>query len=165
MGDAMKIRDVQKTDVRAIKSLAQELAAFHAEKSLLQNDVLNNVLTHYKKLGLVFKVAEHNGKIVGYVLAGWEAGLTRNKLKLHVSNIVVSKRARRQGVGRALLAAMARVTLKYQGNLLSLDVRCDNKDSQAFYKSCGFTLRRRHSKNLMRLQIEGDALKELVRQI
>lgn len=90
-----------------------------------QYEMLENPVARYV-------VAERNGQLLGFAGAHiiFEEG--------HITNVVVSQAARRQGIGRALMEAL----MQYAANLgvayLTLEVRAGNSKAISLYTSLGF---------------------------
>jgi ribosomal-protein-alanine N-acetyltransferase len=76
----------------------------------------------------VFAVARPDGFALGRVIAGETELLT----------IAVDPSQRRQGAGRALMAAFETEALSRKGEAVFLEVAADNTAAIALYTSCGF---------------------------
>ncbi len=79
-------------------------------------------------------LAEHDGTALGYVFCqpAYDSGFALRGL--YVADLFVRPSARRQGVGRALLAAAARLARVSGGGYLWLTTLPWNTDAQAFYR-------------------------------
>lgn len=74
-------------------------------------------------------VAEVDGEVVGFSV--WQAAAEG---EVELLNLAVAEKARRQGVGRALVEAMT-------GKRIWLEVRVSNERAIRFYESLGFVRR------------------------
>jgi len=77
-------------------------------------------------------VAERDGCILGYVMA-WQV-----VDQLHILNLAVSPRQRRNGVGTRLLQACLEAAAARGLRTATLEVRPSNAAAQAFYRHHGF---------------------------
>lgn len=93
-------------------------AAFRYE--LLQNRVARCV------------VMRTDGEVVGY-LCLWEIGH-----EIHITNLAVHPRFRRQGIARALLGATLEEARRTGVEQAFLEVRPTNSEARALYESLGF---------------------------
>jgi ribosomal protein S18 acetylase RimI-like enzyme len=88
-------------------------------------------------------VAESNGEIVGYVYGATmhrpENDFKKTEKYMYIQQIGVRKDARRQGVGRALIAFIESRALASAVTGLQLDYWAFNTRAQSFFESCGFS--------------------------
>lgn len=80
----------------------------------------------------VFLVAERSGEVLGYV------GLMYVLDEGYISNVAVSPECRRQGVGEALIAALARRAARLGLAFLTLEVRASNAPAICLYEKMNF---------------------------
>jgi [ribosomal protein S18]-alanine N-acetyltransferase len=80
----------------------------------------------------VYRVAWHGRRAVGF------AGLMLVDDEAHVNNIAVDPEDLGRGIGRALLADLARRALDRGAHHLTLEVRSDNRPALALYARFGF---------------------------
>lgn len=80
----------------------------------------------------VFLVAVDAGAVRGYI------GMHHLGDEGFIANVAVAPDARRQGVGKALLAAAAAYGRQHALYRLTLEVRASNAAAIALYESCGF---------------------------
>lgn len=110
---------------RHLAALAEiEKACFHAPWS-------ENMLREELGKG-IFLVAERDGQAVGY--AGCQTVLDEG----YITNVAVSPGARRQGVGRVLIAALAAQARAQGLAFVTLEVRASNAPAIALYEGAGF---------------------------
>lgn len=96
-------------------------------------------------------VAEREGEILGYLLYHQGYEMDEATRILHIIDLYVRKRCRRQGVGRVLMGEAARICRQLGGSQLFWSVYVPNKLACAFYESLGA----RYTKDLkfMRLDV------------
>lgn len=80
----------------------------------------------------MFLVAEEDGKILGYM------GIMMVLDEGEITNVSVSKYARRRGIGRALVGEMIRQMKRRGIVILHLEVRKSNDPAIELYRSFGF---------------------------
>jgi ribosomal-protein-alanine N-acetyltransferase len=124
----MELYSIRRMSIKDAQAVAQlEAASFTRPWTLadFQYEMLKNPVARYV-------VAERDGQLLGFAGAHiiFEEG--------HVTNVVVSTAARRQGIGRALMEAL----IQYAANLgvayLTLEVRAGNETAISLYRSLGF---------------------------
>ena len=110
---------------RHLDTLAEiEKACFHAPWSA---DMLR------EELGKgIFLVAEQDGAAVGYV--GCQTVLDEG----YITNVAVSPACRRQGIGHALVGALASHARGQGLSFVTLEVRASNAPGLALYEGAGF---------------------------
>lgn len=81
----------------------------------------------------LFLVCENDsGAVCGYV--GMQTVLDEG----YIGNVAVAPNARKQGVGRALIAALLSRAREARLSFLTLEVRKSNAAARALYSGCGF---------------------------
>lgn len=110
---------------RHLDTLAEiEKACFHAPWSA---DMLR------EELGKgIFLVAEQDGAVAGYV--GCQTVLDEG----YITNVAVSPDCRRQGIGRALVGALASHARGQGLSFVTLEVRASNAPAITLYEGAGF---------------------------
>jgi GNAT superfamily N-acetyltransferase len=86
--------------------------------------------------GVLHWVAEEDGAVVGHLLCYVERRRSGDELQLLLYEIGVRASRRRQGIGRALLAAMRGWMTEH--GVLETWVLADNPEAERFYAACGF---------------------------
>jgi ribosomal-protein-alanine N-acetyltransferase len=56
----------------------------------------------------------------------------------HITNIAVSEKHRRQGIGELLLLSLIDLAIKLEASLVTLEVRASNTSAQSLYAKYGF---------------------------
>lgn len=123
----MKIRRATRDDLQAIQDIDQlcPAAAHWREADYVQ--ALENVAVRR-----VVLVAEHNGQVVGFVIARmvdreWE-----------LENVAVNPGNQRKGIGQALLRILTDVAANSGAEAIYLEVRESNSGARILYEHCGF---------------------------
>ena len=147
MSPPINIRPAKIGDRDALLPLFQELNRHHAA---LQPGYFREVGGLPPALQLLEQgdeaqgllVAEREGELVGYLVARVhdtpEDPLLVRRRRAHVEDMMVAATARRQGVGRALVEAAARLSRERGAKCVLLTVWQGNEGAEAFYRSIGF---------------------------
>jgi ribosomal protein S18 acetylase RimI-like enzyme len=85
-------------------------------------------------------VAVLSGEVVGYVKVRPPTPLPSNAHVQQIQGLAVAPRARRRGVGAALLAAAEEEARRRGARKLSLRVLATNRGGRRLYDACGFTV-------------------------
>lgn len=97
-----------------------------------QNDPRKDIARKMRVTPELFLVAERGGKVIGSCMAGYEGH------RGWINYLAVSPNVQRQGVARQLMS-QAEDLLRARGcPKINLQVRTDNTEVIAFYKSIGF---------------------------
>ncbi len=80
-----------------------------------------------------FLVAEHNGRVVGYVM-----GYLRPDLEGHIMSIAVDPSYRGNGIGSALLTEVIERLINKGARYIGLEVRVSNEKAIKLYERFGF---------------------------
>jgi ribosomal protein S18 acetylase RimI-like enzyme len=129
-----QIRLAQLSDAQEIAILSKELGypATTAEIS----DRLELLLPNPMHLVLVAEATDNSS------LLGWLASERRITLesgvRFEIVGLVVSERARRQGIGRALLEASERWVVGHSGSNVNVRSNILRPESHGFYESLGY---------------------------
>ena len=140
MSGLTKIRPAQPHDVDAIAALLTALNRAEGQDAIATPHAIAQALfADNREVKVEALVAQHEGAIVGTLLyyAGYDTFSA--SLGFHLADMVVAHRHRRQGVGRALVRALGRITLAQGKAWISLTVLKQNAAAQAFYRSLGMT--------------------------
>lgn len=82
-------------------------------------------------------LAELGGRPLGYAISYPGYDVQSGTRGRHIADLYVAPEARGQGVGRALLAMVARVAKAHGGHWLALQMKQGNTDAEAFYRRLG----------------------------
>ena len=80
----------------------------------------------------LFLVAEEDGEILGYL------GILISFDESEITNVCVAEKARRRGIGRALMEELFRRMQERKVRVIHLDVRIGNTPARNLYESLGF---------------------------
>jgi ribosomal protein S18 acetylase RimI-like enzyme len=104
-------------------------------------------------------IAELGGRPIGYALF-YPAYATEHAARgLYLQDLYVAPEARRQGAGRALMAAVARACAADGGCYLFWNARPENRAGLAFYRAIGA-----RQEPTVTLSLQPDALGQLARE-
>ena len=125
------------SDRGALRRLIAATRVFTSEERAIALEVLDARLQLGPKSGYAFFFAERDSELVGYCSYG-RAPLAKRSYDLYW--IVVSPPARRQGVGRALLALAERAVARRGGGNLYIDTssRRPYDRTRRFYARAGY---------------------------
>ena len=152
----MTIRPARVEDAGAIAAMANELNLFEGRPG----DVYSGELVEAQVFGAAplfsVLVAEVDGELVGYAFFhdSYNPEVAGPEVWLH--DVFVREHARSRGVGRRLMAAVARATLARGATTLSWGVLSSNRRARAFYAGLGAK-----DEDIRILELDGKALESL----
>lgn len=134
----MHIRPATKADVPLILSLIHELAAYErepdaveaTEADLLRDGFGPNPIIHCL-------IAEADGRPAGFALYFFNYSTWRGRPGIHLEDLFVRPEFRGRGIGKALLAAVAKAAVERRCGRLQWDVLEWNQPAIDFYQSIG----------------------------
>jgi GNAT superfamily N-acetyltransferase len=88
--------------------------------------------------GVVIVAVAEQARVVGFASGARHATIHADGEVAYVTALVTDAKARRQGVGRALLAALEQWALMHGCSRLSVTSAEHRADAHAFYPRCGF---------------------------
>ncbi len=150
------IRPAVRADAGAIAEMANELNLLEGKPG----DVYSEALVTDQAFGAAplfsVLVAEVGGALVGYAffVDSYNPEIARPEVWLH--DLFVREHARSLGVGRRLMAAVARVTLARGATALGWGVLSSNHRARAFYAGIGA-----RDEDVRILELDGEALTRL----
>jgi GNAT superfamily N-acetyltransferase len=131
------VRALRPQDAAAVVDMARDLAAAvgDPEPNLTPADLIRDAAGPQRWFDCM--VAEVAGRLVAYVLVckGFEAHTARKRLWL--GDFYVRPEARRSGVGRALMSAVARHALALGCDAVYWELWRMNSAGEAFYRNLG----------------------------
>jgi len=84
-------------------------------------------------------IAELNGQVCGMIGTLTHTGHEHNDVSGKITALIVSKKQRRSGIGRALIAAAEKDFVNHGVTRLSLTTRFSREEAHQFYESLGYT--------------------------
>lgn len=156
--DEIRIRAARQSDASSIVGFVRKLAAFEREPAdsvkLTEADVLRDGFGSNPRFEVL--IAEQDGTPVGFALFFPNYSTWEGRPGLYLEDIFVEESARRHGVGRKLIAAMARIARERKFVRIDLSV-LDWNPARGFYRTLGFT----HMKTWQPFRLTGPALDAL----
>jgi ribosomal protein S18 acetylase RimI-like enzyme len=137
----LTIRPARATDAHAIRQLAREFADYlrqlgdPTDFKLTAEAYLRDGFG--KKPAFAGLVTEDQGKVIGYLLYHFGYDSDKAARTFHVADLYVDAAARKQGVGRALMSAAARVARDAGAEELIWSVYPPNAPAINFYEKLG----------------------------
>lgn len=130
---ALTIRDAELGDATALAALMCELGykTVPAEMETRLRRIVGN--PSYKTF-----VAEYDERVCGTIGTFSYASYEHNDFSGRIVALVVSEKARRHGVGRALIAAAEREFARQGIVRVALDTRLTREEAHKFYESLGY---------------------------
>lgn len=126
----MKLRQLTSIDLPAVVSLEREIFKKEAWSVGQFKEELSGVpLTRY------YVIAENDeNELIGY--GGIAQGAPNFEADIHT--LVVSEKARRKGVARALMAELENWAIQRNANEIFLEMRTSNVEAKPLYESLGY---------------------------
>ncbi len=137
----LKIRSAQENDVDAIFGLIVGLAAYEklTDSVTGNSDLLRSHLFEARPYAESI-VAELDGQIVGFGLFFYNYSTFLTQPELHLEDVFVLPEYRRQGIGKALMIAVAKIAFERGCGRLEWSVLDWNQPAIDFYQSLGATI-------------------------
>lgn len=126
---------MQKLDVQirwSIRRDMPEILAIESECFGYDMWTEDDFIQCLKQRNCIGMVAEHNERIVGYMVYELLKG------SLHILNFAVHPNYRRRGIGSQLVEKLVAKLSQQRRTSLFLEVRETNLDAQLFFSRCGF---------------------------
>lgn len=121
----IKFRAMTLADIAAVGAIEQEAFTSPWSEAAFYNELTNNQFAYYT-------VVECEGDVIGY------GGMWAIVEEAHVTNIAISSRYRRKGIGTRLLHSMQETALLLGMKNMTLEVRISNLAAQSIYEKLGF---------------------------
>jgi GNAT superfamily N-acetyltransferase len=158
--DAVRIRAAVAGDVPLILELIRELALYEREADAVlatEADLLRDGFSaeHPKRFDCL--IAECAGESAGFALYFHNYSTWTGRAGLHLEDLFVRPALRKRGIGRALIAAVARIALDEKCPRLQWDVLEWNTSAVGFYESLGAVMLTEWET----MRVTGDALQRL----
>lgn len=136
---SLHIRAGVAADTAALTELLAELNRLEGYDRSASPEEMADILFHEAsgRVHMRAMVAEHQGELVGLVLYYWGYDTVSASHGYHLADIVVTKKRRSKGVGRALYTALATQCLREGAQWISLTVLKKNAAAKKFYHAMG----------------------------
>jgi GNAT superfamily N-acetyltransferase len=134
----LSIRSATAADAAALNVLIHELAEFEHllhETSVTEEDILRDAFGEKPKFRAV--IAEWDGQPAGYAIFFEFYSTFQGRVGLFLDDIFVRPQLRKQGIGKELLAHVARIALAEKYFCMRWEVLDWNKPAIDFYQSLG----------------------------
>lgn len=150
----MLIRPASHADAAQVNALRRQVNDLHALgkpeifRYGFSEALQNHLFTFLDEADKTVLVAENADGIVGFACLHFvdrpETPYSHARHYLHVDEFGVDEKHRRQGIGRALFAAIRSLGMERGYDRIELDVWSFNEDALRFYESIGFRTYRRY---------------------
>jgi ribosomal protein S18 acetylase RimI-like enzyme len=133
------VRAAQITDAEEITGLANELAVAVGDTGAEFDAVRDRLgeLLEERRAG-VFVAEDGGGRVVGVVSYWIKPDLAHGDAVVEIPMLAVAESARREGIGKALLARVQDEGARKGANLIELVATSQNVVAREFYRSLGF---------------------------
>jgi GNAT superfamily N-acetyltransferase len=136
----IRIRPAEPADVSAIHAMVCELAIFEREPlanlEAREEDYLRDCFGPARRCEVL--IGEVEGQVQGFVMFFHNYSTWVGRAGIHVEDLFVREAARGRGLGRQLLAAVARIAVERDCRRLDLAV-LDWNPARKLYEHWGFT--------------------------
>ena len=133
----VSVRDATPADVAAVRALTAEWDETDPGPAPAQRREIEAADIASPGGACVTLVAEEGGAVVGFLLHATAYDLWSRTRGANLLEVYVARAVRRRGVGRALLAELARRTLAGGGRWISWTMARTNASGHAFYDALG----------------------------
>ena len=133
------IRDAEQADAPRIQTLLEALGADLGKPGYITGDVADLERHGFGEVPRFSAlIAERDDEDIGLLLGFFEYSSWRGRPGFYVQDLFVAESARGSGVGRALLARVARRAAAEGCSYLRLSADAANREAQEFYRNAGF---------------------------
>lgn len=153
----VSVRPATAADAPTIRAFAVALATFEREPDAVTatvEDLVRDGFGLQPQFGAL--IAEVDGAAAGFALYTWNYSMWEGRRGIFVEDIWVEEAARRHGVGRALMAALARECCARGWGRIDLNV-LDWNPARDFYERLGLA----HISDWLPYRVRGAALARL----
>jgi GNAT superfamily N-acetyltransferase len=156
------VRAATLSDIPTVLSLLRELAAYEGKLDCVRID--QSLLTEYafsERRCIEVLLGLLDGTAVGYAIFFPHFGSFRGRPWLYLEDLYVQARARGAGVGRAMMAHLAKLTIERSWAGMSWSVLDWNESAFTFYRGLGATNANGH----VSMDLTGEALVRLAEEV
>lgn len=129
-----RVRTASETDAEAVSRLSGELG-YPASVA----EISSRLAALLEDPRQALFVADDGSEVLGWIHVGENAALTHDP-QAEILGLVVSRRRRRGGIGKALLAQAERWAGRHGYRRVRLRSRIAREDAHAFYRACGYEI-------------------------
>lgn len=151
------IRPFRRKDAPQIAQMMRKLAAFHNDTAQARpKDFIKHCLGS-RKIAHAW-LAWHNNQATGFLIAYDRMNFVSGHKTRVIDLLFVEESCRKQGIGKALLAAAAQSALRQDGETLLITAQPGNDAANGFYRKIGLNP---DTKTSTRFRCEKDGIKKL----
>lgn len=157
----LQLRPATRDDVPEILKLIRELATYERDPDAAvatERDLLRDGFGETPRFHVV--MAELDGAVAGMAFYFFNYSTWDGRVGVYLEDIFVRPRFRGEGIGRALMREMARVTLREGGTRLVLQVLDWNEPAIGFYQRMGAGL----MGEWLTMRVSGEALERMAEE-
>lgn len=158
MGRMIHVRPAAPADAPLILALIRELAAYEREPDAVvatEADILRDGFGERPRFQVL--IAEHDGEAAGFAFYFFTYSTWRGRPCLYLEDLFVRPSLRRNGLGLALLRALAAIAVREGCDRFVWQVLDWNAPAIAFYESLGA----RALREWVTMRVEGEAIARL----
>ena len=158
MGRMIHVRPAVPADAQLILALIRELAAYEREPDAVvatEADILRDGFEERPRFQVL--IAEHGGEAAGFAFYFFTYSTWRGRPCLYLEDLFVRPSLRRNGLGLALLRALAAIAVRERCDRFVWQVLDWNAPAIAFYESLGA----RPLREWVTMRVEGEAIARL----
>ncbi len=158
MGRMIHVRPAVPADAPLILALIRELAAYEREPDAVvatEADILRDGFGERPRFQVL--IAEHGGEAAGFAFYFFTYSTWRGRPCLYLEDLFVRPSLRRNGLGLALLRALAGIAVRERCDRFVWQVLDWNAPAIAFYESLGA----RPLREWVTMRVEGEAIARL----
>jgi ribosomal protein S18 acetylase RimI-like enzyme len=137
-GFSVAVREATAEDAEALRALALELADALGDRGPRPEAAQARLLELLEEPRARVLVAEDENSVVGAASLWIKPDLAHGDTVVEVPMLVVSKNARRRGIGRLLIEKIQSIATAENAALIELVATRENDAARAFYRSLGF---------------------------
>lgn len=133
----LKLKYAEENDIPTILGFIKELAIYEdmLDQVVATEDILRDSLIEKKQAEVL--IAEYEGEAVGFALFFHNFSTFLGRSGIYLEDLFIKESARKNGIGKEILSALARIALERKCGRLEWSCLDWNEPSIKFYKSKG----------------------------
>jgi GNAT superfamily N-acetyltransferase len=133
----LKLKYAEENDIPTILGFIKELAIYEdmLDQVVATEDILKESLFEKKQAEVL--IAEYEGEAVGFALFFHNFSTFLGRSGIYLEDLFIKESARKNGIGKEILSALARIALERKCGRLEWSCLDWNEPSIKFYKSKG----------------------------